>query len=299
MKNRVVCLLLALVLTMSVCCVTASAIVAQNPVHTESGTVEGKEDAFPAIRDALTQYQVGQTQTMADDRYIGISVDITVYNDPDALPTPTKQDELERFWETTEPNPVSLSKTGKPLILYVINTNTVRYGTDSDVNIITDLLGEGYVVMVVDYKNEKRSATPDLDWSLQLVRTKYKDYTGSLDIWDKYNYILPAGYSIKRGVQFFNYEQSAVDGILEYFMEVWNIDLKRTTGDYARGDSWKVIWGQKELLDGTLVYQDSEGNRCIPYEGGYAYYTQNEDYSSIRLARRLPIPQRLLLFTRR
>ena len=279
MKNRVVCLLLALVLTMSVCCVTASAIVAQNPVHTESGTVEGKEDAFPAIRDALTQYQVGQTQTMADDGYIGISVDITVYNDPDALPTPTKQDELERFWETTEPNPVSLSKTGKPLILYVINTNTVRYGTDSDVNIITDLLGEGYVVMVVDYKNEKRSATPDLDWSLQLVRTKYKDYTGSLDIWDKYNYILPAGYSIKRGVQFFNYEQSAVDGILEYFMEVWNIDLKRTTGDYARGDSWKVIWGQKELLDGTLVYQDSEGNRCIPYEGGYAYYTQNEDYS--------------------
>lgn len=279
MKKRILSFCLAFTLLFGMISVTASAIVQQNPVHKESGTVEGKEDAFPAIRDALSYYQVGQTKTMEKDGYIGIPVDITVYNNPDAFPTYRSLDALDYFWETTEPNPVNLSKTGKPLILYVINTNTVRYGTDSDVNIITDLLSQGYVVMVVDYKNEKRAATPDLDWSLQLVRTTYKTYTGSLDIWKDYNYILPAGYSIKRGVQYFNYIQSGADGTLDYIKEVWNVDLKGTT-DAAKGrPDTVIVWGQKELFDGTKVYQDSQGNRCIPHAGGYAYYTQHEDYT--------------------
>ena len=258
---------------------SAFAIVKQEPVYKEGGTVEGKADEFPEIRDALVDYQVGETTTMADDGYIGIPVDITVYNDATVLPTPKTTDTMTNFYDTTEPNPVKLSKTGKPLVLYVINTNTTRYGTMSDVDIIRDLLAQGYVVMVVDYKNEKRANTPDLDWSLQLVRTMYATYTGTLEIWKDYNYILPAGYSLKRGVQYFNYQTSGVDGILEYIMEIWNIDLKRTTGDYARGDKVNIIWGQKELLDGTKVYQDADGNRCIPQGDGYAYYTQNRDYS--------------------
>ncbi|MBR2612953.1 MAG: Ig-like domain-containing protein [Clostridia bacterium] len=279
MKKRILSVILAIVMLFGMFATSAAAIVKQEPVYKESGTVEGKADEFPAIRDALVDYQVGETTTMANDGYIGIPVDITVYNDATVLPEPETADTMEHFYDTTEPNPVKLSKTGKPLVLYVINTNTTRYGTMSDVDIIRDLLAQGYVVMVVDYKNEKRANTPDLDWSLQLVRTKYATYTGALEIWKDYNYILPAGYSLKRGVQYFNYEMNGVDGILEYIMDIWNIDLKRTTGDYARGDKVTIIWGQKELYDGTKVYQDAEGNRCIPQGDGYAYYTQNADYT--------------------
>ena len=278
MKRRVLALLVLLCLLVSAFATTASAIVSQKPVLKESGTVEGKEDAFPAIQSALTQYQVGETKTYTDE-YIGIPYAVTVYNDAEAKPVAKPVSELDFLYETSEPNPYNLSADGKPVVYYVINTNTERVGTDSDVSIITGLLAEGYVVLVVDYKNEKRAATPDLDWSLQKVRTHTTEFTSGITVWKDYNYVVPAGYTIRRGVQYFNYVESGVDGILECIMEIWNIDLKRTSGDYNRGNKWSVIWGQKELVDGTLVYQDAEGNRCIKQGEGYVYYTQNADYS--------------------
>ena len=75
MKNRILCLLLTLTLLLGTFTTSVSAIVAQEPVYKEGGTVEGKADEFPAIRDALLAYQVGETRTMADDGYIGIPVD--------------------------------------------------------------------------------------------------------------------------------------------------------------------------------------------------------------------------------
>ena len=57
MKQRITALLLFVCLLFSAFATTASAIVSQKPVYTEGGTVEGKEDAFPAIRDALSAYQ--------------------------------------------------------------------------------------------------------------------------------------------------------------------------------------------------------------------------------------------------
>lgn len=281
MKKKIFSLLLVLSLLFSVFATTVSAIV-QAPVHTESGTIEGKEDAFVKIKAELAEYQHGETLTVEDDGYIGISVDITVYNDPSVAYVPTAEEEMEYPYDTTEPNYASFEKKypgGKPVILYVINTNTVRYGTDSDVEIITSLLAEGYVVLVVDYKNEKRSAPPDLDWSLQLLRTKIEEFVGTLPVWATFNYVLPAGYSIKRGVKYFDFEQYAAEGVFEFIVDVWNVDLKYTEGSFGKGHKVTVIWGQKELYDGTLVYQDAEGKRCIPYGDGYAYYTQNADFS--------------------
>ena len=278
MKQRIVSFFLLVCLLVSVFATTASAIVSQNPVYKEGGTVEGKEDAFPAIRDALVTYQVGETKTYTDE-YIGIPYQVTVYNNPEAMPTPKAVSDLDFLYETSEPNPYNQSANGKPVVYYVINTNTERVGTDSDVDIIRSLLAEGYVVLVTDYLNEKRAKTPDLDWSLQKVRTHTAEFCSGITVWASYNYVVPAGYSLKRGVQFFDYVESGVDGILECIMEIWNIDLKRTSGDYNRGNSWSVIWGQKELFDGTLVYQDKDGNRCIRQGEGYAYYTQNADYS--------------------
>ena len=278
MKQRIVALLLFVTLLVSAFATTAYAIVSQNPVYTEGGTVEGKEDAFPAIQEGLADYQVGETKSYTDE-YIGIPYQVTVYNDATAKPVAKDKDHLDFLYETSEPNPYRLSADGKPVVYYVINTNTERIGTDSDVDIIKSLLLEGYIVLVVDYLNEKRARTPDLDWSLQKVRTHTAEFVGDLLFWAEYDYIVPAGYTIRRGVQYFNYVESGVDGVLECMVEIWNIDLKRTSGDYNRGTKWSVIWGQKELVDGTLVYQDSEGKRCIRQGDGYVYYTQNADYT--------------------
>ena len=283
MKQRITAFILFVCLMLSAFATTASAIVEQKPVYTEGGTVEGKEDAFPAIESALKEYQVGETITHANDEYIGIPVYITVYNDPESLPTYTAVDEAEFLYQTNEPKPYQMAADSKPVIFYVINTNTERVGTDSDVDIIRNFLKEGYIVLVTDYKNEKRAKSPDLDWSLQKVRTHVKTFCGNLPVWINntysYHYIVPAGYTLRRGIRYFNFAQNGVDGILEVIVEIWNIDLKRTSGDYNRGNTWSVPWGQKELLDGTLVYQDKDGNRCIKQGSGYAYYTQNADYS--------------------
>ena len=285
MKTRILSFVLMLTLLVSCFSLTISAIVSQDPVYTEGGTVEGKDDAFVAIRSELAEYQHGDTFTVADDGYIGIPVDITIYNDPTVSYVPSTLDTIQYPYETTEPNYNSATEGGKPIALYVINTNTDRIGTDSDVNIITSLLKEGYIVAVVDYKNEKRAKSPDLDWSLQRVRAmitgkKLSQFTDSeLNAWLTFNYILPAGYSIKRGVQFFNFEEHGAYGVLDFIVDVWNVDLKYTGGSFGKGNRVSVIWGQKELYDGTKVYQDANGVRCIPQGDGYVYYTQNADYS--------------------
>ena len=285
MKTRILSFVLMLTLLVSCFSLTISAIVSQDPVYTEGGTVEGKEDAFVAIKSALAAYQHSDTFTVQDDGYIGIPVDITIYNDPTVSYVPSTLDTMQYPYETTEPNYNSATEGGKPVALYVINTNTERIGTESDVNIITSLLKEGYIVAVVDYKNEKRAKSPDLDWSLQRVRAqmtgnKLSQFTDSeLKAWLTFNYVLPAGYSIKRGVQFFNFEEHGAYGVLDFIVDVWNVDLKYTGGSFGKGDRVTVIWGQKELYDGTKVYQDANGVRCIPQGDGYVYYTQNADYS--------------------
>ncbi len=284
MKKKVFSLVLILSLLLSCFAGAANAIV-QAPVYTESGTVEGKEDAFIMIQSALAEYQHGDTFTIENDGYIGISVDITIYNDTAATYVPSTLDTITYPYETTEPNYATSAVGGKPLILYVINTNTERVGTDSDVSIITSLLQEGYIVLVVDYKNEKRAKSPDLDWSLQEIRQmitggKISQIADTdLKAWLVFNYVLPAGYSIRRGVQFFNFEEHGAYGVLDFFVDVWNVDLKYTGAPFGKGDKVTVIWGQKELHDGTKVYQDANGVRCIPQGEGYAYYTQNADYS--------------------
>ena len=65
---------------------------------------------------------------LTDDGYIGIPVDIYTYHNGN----------------TTDQTPI---------ILYVINTNTERIGTDSDFTIVNEMVNEkGYIVVVLDYK---------------------------------------------------------------------------------------------------------------------------------------------------
>lgn len=141
-----------------------------------------------------------------------------------------------------------------PVIMYVINTNTERIGTDSDVQIVSDLINEGYIVLVCDYQNNSLAKSPDLDWSLQLIRSKVLEdkylnghtYTNLEEV-----YILPAGYRLSRNVKYFNYAENGTTGVIQQIIDVWNDD--------AAGDGTHTAFKKKfgktsvTLADGTVT----------------------------------------------
>ena len=142
--------------------------------------------------------------SLTNDGYIGIPVDICTYY---------------KEGETTE---------WSPIMLYVINTNTERVGTDSDQSIVQSLIDRGFVVVVLDYKNNPKSVSPDLDWSIQAIRDtigKGTHLNGAPCKWS-YTYVLPAGYNIVYNDVYWSIDKHASLGSLEAIVEIWNNDFK-------------------------------------------------------------------------
>ena len=225
------------------------------------GAAAPREDASVAIKEALDEnHKVFESVYVdaVDENgktaygYCGFEVKVTTYvkdKNLDAVPT----DGI--------------------LITYVINTNTERIGTDSDVKIIESLLERGYVVAVVDYQNDERAVTPDLDWSLQTLRktllepatmTSYLAER-TLPLHKEKSYALPAGYNIEREVEYFNFADSAVVGTLAHIVDIWNGDYGDNSGqDFLSDNGNRVIpWGQKITEDGELVYNDANGGIVV------------------------------------
>ena len=100
--------------------------------------------------ESLEQYCV-YTGEIANDGYIGIPVGIKTYVKDAASAT-----------------------SNTPYIMYIVNTNTTRYGTDSDEVILTDMLDKGYVVTVIDYYNNEKAKTPDLECSEVKDKSSHK-----------------------------------------------------------------------------------------------------------------------------
>ena len=133
------------------------------------------------IISAFADYHVCG-EYLSDDGYIGIPVEVNTYIKG----------------ETNE-------KTR--IVLYVINTNTKRIGTEEDEPIISDLLDEGYVVVVLDYKNNAKSVSPDLDWSIQKIRTDIENgaYLNGASHEKYCTYVLPAGYRLQRSIKYWKF----------------------------------------------------------------------------------------------
>ncbi len=167
---------------------------------------------------------------LSDDGYIGIPVEVNTYI-------------------KGETN----NKT--QIVLYVINTNTERIGTEGDESIISDLLDEGYIVVVLDYKNNAKSVSPDLDWSIQKIRTKIEGgaYLNGASHETYCTYVLPAGYRLQRKIKYWNFEENGADGCLDYIVEIWNSDFKKAKGNkeitYSDGTVKKVSEVTAESID--------------------------------------------------
>lgn len=173
--------------------------------------------AMTAILSELSTSKVGDKVSIADDDYIGIPVELTT------------------FYSGTS---VTDGMNGTPIILYVINTNTERIGTETDVNIIRSMLDRGYVVSVLDYLNSPLAVSPDLEWSVHKVMSKLAngDYftASAFPASGTYyeTFVVPAGYDVSLNHVYWTFDQHGADGILEKIVETWNNDFRAVKGSY-------------------------------------------------------------------
>ena len=246
------------------------------PDGTEGGQDENKgaTDAMETIRqnEMLAAFRQGSTHREANDGYIGIPYETTVYYDSAK--------------GAATPGYMTLGAT--PVILYVVNTNTERIGTDSDIDILRSLLERGYVVVVLDYLNHPKAQSPALEWSVQLLRNRMASgafftdktlfpagtYTDSL--------ALPAGYNVTLNEVYFSLDKHGTDGTLEKIVNVWNNDFRMYKKDSVvrwvhEDGSRKTV---QNAFDGTapVWYRDAAGKTVDNAKGTYTKiaYTKAE-----------------------
>lgn len=187
-------------------------VVALIPVFALS--INAQEDAMTAINNAFSDKKKG-AQSLSSDGYIGIPVELSVYFD-------------------SANHTVTSGFDGTPVVLYVVNANVERIGTESDVTIIQSMLERGYVVMTVDYKSNPLAASPSLDTSLQYIRqgVQNRSYVKSFFPSGTYyeNHVVPAGYNLTLNAVFWEADKHGADGTFDKIIENWNNDFKGTKG---------------------------------------------------------------------
>ncbi|MBE6635453.1 MAG: hypothetical protein E7617_04560 [Ruminococcaceae bacterium] len=183
-------------------------------------SADSPADAMTEIEAALSDFKVGTTTELTDDGYIGIPMEISAYFD------------AENHIAKTD----YMANGGTPVIIYVVNTRTVRTGTETDVNIIRSMLERGYIVTVFDYLNHAKAVSPAIDWSVQLLRkntSQGKYFNGGVIPTGTYpeTFVAPAGCNVSLGNVFWEADKHGADGTLEKVVETWNNDFRAYHGE--------------------------------------------------------------------
>ena len=222
-KKSVIAFLLA-VLVLITTAVVGAVIGFGNEIEI-GGEMNGIKDIFDA------DYLIQDTQRITNDGYVG-DMQYTVY------------------YDKTEGEVVT-GIHGTPVIVYTVNTNTERVGTDSNESIITSMLERGYVVVVLDYLSQAKSQHPYLDDSVQNFTSKLKDgrYFPKGDVFPqsgtyKEIFVAPSGYDVLLNQVFWELEKHGADGSLEKVVENWNGDFKGTKAEKL------VMWSYDGTVEG-------------------------------------------------
>ena len=209
------------ILTVLICAVLLTVIGVVIAIAATNGGSTGAQDANTAIREAFASHKKGSTVEIEDDGTIGIPVSIDFYVDASVNPS------------------VKTGTEGTPVIMYVINTNTVRTGTDSDVTIIRSMLDRGYVVAVYDFHNSVLATSLALENSLNVLRKNILNGAYVYSLGSPFptsgsyhhHYIVPAGYNVQLGDVFWEMDKHGADGTLEKLVHVWNTDLRSSKAE--------------------------------------------------------------------
>ena len=218
---------------------------------------DGEADAMTDIKadSELSKLNWGDTQSFADDGYIGIPYEVTVYYD---------------YNNNGAAVPGYMTLGATPVILYVVNAGFERIGTDEDTVIIKSMLDRGYAVAVLDYKNNAKATGEALDYSAQLLRSKLAEgyYFTDKSVFPSGTYqdniIVPAGYNVRLNDVLFELDKHGTDGTLEKIVNVWNNDFRLYHKDKVV--KWVHEDGtRKETQNGydgssPVWYDDAAGN---------------------------------------
>jgi hypothetical protein len=135
--------------------------------------------------------------------------------------------------------------------MYVMGINVERIGTESNVDIIADLLDEGYIVVTLDYLGAPEARGQDLDFSVQTIKQKIKNgsYVQGLKSLKNCIYVLPEGYRILSEVVFFKIDENGTKGCLERIVKSWNNGFKASSGAAKVPGGWKEAKTIEDCID--------------------------------------------------
>lgn len=224
-------------------------------------TVAGATDAMVDIKSNLDAKYLIESHSLSEDGYIGIPIDIHVYYDKTKTAT-------SGYYGTT-------------LIMYVVNTNTERVGTDTDVEIMQSMLDRGFIVGVVDYKNNTLATGTALDFSIQIIRNKLivkgNYLTNSIfpsGTYRKY-FVVPSGHNVLSDQVFWEADKHSSSGTLEEIVDIWNSDFKGILG--SRYVKWTYTDDQ-----GNTVRKKVESNAVWYSSSGGAVDQENGEYTQVK-----------------
>lgn len=227
--------------------------------------VAAKEAEADAMTDILadselSRHRIGSTQTVENDGYIGIPVEITVYYDATR-------------------GAAKPGYGGTPVILYIVNINEERVGTEADTVILSSMLSRGYAVAVADYKNHESAVCPSLEYSVQKLRTRLKngDFFTDKALFPNGAYheshAVAAGCNITLNHVYYEIDRHGEDGALEKIVETWNYDFRACYAETVV--RWtKADGSRKETqngIDGSapVWYADSGASAVDNTNGSY------------------------------
>ena len=224
-----------------------------------------KENAMEKIEkdETLAAFKQGDTLSFDDDGYIGVPYKVSVYFDS----------------SKGAATPGYMTNGATPVILYVVNADFERIGTDPDATIIKSMVERGYAVAVLDYMNNPKVTGADLDYSAQILRGKLGtgDFFADKDVFPagtyRDNLLVPAGYDVLLNEVFFELDKHGTDGTLEKIVNVWNNDFRLYMKDVVI--KWVHEDGTRKAtqngFDGStpVWYSDAAGKNVDAENGTY------------------------------
>jgi hypothetical protein len=121
---------------------------------------------------------------------------------------------------------------GSDVIVYMKNSAWERIGQESDFSILSDYIQKKFIVITVDFGNDKQAVSPHFDMDLlEIFRAVYGYKTESL--FKGLNlatkgfrcFFLPEGYRVATDLVYWEIDKHAVYGTMEYIMQSYNEDI--------------------------------------------------------------------------
>jgi Bacterial Ig-like domain len=139
---------------------------------------------------------------------------------------------------------------GSEVIVYVKNSAWDRIGQESDLSILSDYIKKKFIVITIDFGNDKLAVSPRFDKDLhEIFKAVYGYKTESLLKNLNLNpkeyrcFFLPEGYRVAMDLVYWEIDKHAVYGTLEYIMKSYNEDI------VPKLPGLKPVTSPKEMVD--------------------------------------------------